>query len=118
MLFSLRLSPFSLLTLSPSSSFSLSFPVYILYYMLPYFITISNGNPDKSEIIAAGNERVIRARLAAAQFFYKADCSEHLESYLPQLENVTFQQDLGSMRDKVDRIMEIAQHISNQLNLN
>ncbi|NES85860.1 MAG: glycine--tRNA ligase subunit beta, partial [Moorea sp. SIO2B7] len=85
--------------------------------LLPHFITISNGDPAKSEIIAAGNERVIRARLADGKFFYQADCDQHLESYLPQLENVTFQEDLGSMRDKVDRIMEIAQQIVDQLQL-
>ncbi len=85
--------------------------------LLPYFITIANGDPAKSQIIAQGNGRVIRARLADAQFFYKADCDDHLDSYLPQLENVTFQEKLGSMRDKVDRIMEIAQQISDQLKL-
>ncbi|ACK73173.1 glycyl-tRNA synthetase, beta subunit [Gloeothece citriformis PCC 7424] len=85
--------------------------------LLPYFITISNGDPNKGEIIAAGNERVIRARLADAQFFYKADCDEPLESYLPQLETVTFQEQLGTIRDKVDRIMEISQLIADQLDL-
>jgi glycyl-tRNA synthetase beta chain len=85
--------------------------------LLPKFITIGNGDPAKSAIISAGNERVIRARLADAEFFYKADCDEHLESYLPQLENVTFQEELGSMRDKVDRIIEISQLISEQLRL-
>jgi glycyl-tRNA synthetase beta chain len=85
--------------------------------LLPFFITISNGDPAKSALIASGNERVIRARLADGQFFYKADCDEHLESYLPQLETVTFQEELGTMRDKVDRIMEIAQEIADQLEL-
>ncbi|ACK66352.1 glycyl-tRNA synthetase, beta subunit [Rippkaea orientalis PCC 8801] len=85
--------------------------------LLPNFITISNGDRTKSEIIAAGNQRVIRARLADAQFFYHADCSEPLDTYLPQLETVTFQNELGTMRDKVDRIMEIAQQIAQQLNL-
>lgn len=85
--------------------------------LLPNFITISNGDPAKSDVIAAGNAKVIRARLADAQFFYKTDCDERLESYLPQLETVTFQEDLGSMRDKVDRLMEIAQQIAEQLEL-
>ncbi|WP_030006932.1 glycine--tRNA ligase subunit beta [Picosynechococcus sp. NKBG042902] len=85
--------------------------------LLPKFITISNGDPKKSEIIAAGNGRVIRARLADGQFFYRADCDEHLETYLPQLEAVTFQEELGTMRDKVDRIMEISQQIAEQLGL-
>ncbi|MGQ4648232.1 glycine--tRNA ligase subunit beta [Lyngbya aestuarii] len=83
--------------------------------LIPYFITISNGDPAKSEIIAAGNERVIKARLADAQFFYKADLSLPLESYLPKLEKVTFQEQLGSVRDKVARLEKIADQISEQL---
>ena len=85
--------------------------------LLPNFITISNGDPNKKEIIAEGNGRVIRARLADAQFFYQADCDEHLDTYLPQLETVTFQEELGTMRDKVDRIIDMAKSIAEQLNL-
>ncbi len=85
--------------------------------LLPNFITISNGDPAKSDIIAAGNERVIRARLADGQFFYKTDLAKPLESYLPQLEKVTFQEDLGSVRAKVERIVKIAQRINQQLQL-
>ncbi|MBW4665312.1 MAG: glycine--tRNA ligase subunit beta [Chroococcus sp. CMT-3BRIN-NPC107] len=84
--------------------------------LLPYFITVSNGDPLKSDIIAAGNERVIRARLADGQFFYNADLAKPLESYLPKLEKVTFQEDLGSVRDKVERIVKITQLINQQLN--
>lgn len=86
--------------------------------LLSNFITISNGNPAKSDLIATGNAKVIRARLADAQFFYQADCDEHLESYLPQLETVTFQEDLGSIRGKVDRILEISLQIADQMGLN
>ncbi len=86
--------------------------------LLPNFITIANGDPNKKDIIAQGNERVIRARLADAQFFYTADCDEPLDSYLPELENVTFQKELGTMRDKVDRIMDMAQQIAEQLEVN
>ncbi len=80
-----------------------------------YFITISNGDPAKSNIIAAGNERVIRARLADGQFFYKSDLKQPLEAYLPDLETVTFQEKLGSVRDKVNRICQAADLISQQL---
>lgn len=83
--------------------------------LLPYFITISNGDPAKSEVIAAGNERVIRARLADGQFFFKADLAIPLADYLPKLETVTFQADLGSVRAKVDRIQQNAQRIAQQL---
>lgn len=85
--------------------------------LLPYFITISNGDPAKSAIIANGNERVIRARLADGQFFYKADIAKPLESYVSQLETVTFQEKLGSVREKVNRIIKIASFITDQLSL-
>ncbi|MEA5518283.1 glycine--tRNA ligase subunit beta [Limnoraphis robusta] len=80
-----------------------------------YFITISNGDPAKSNIIAAGNERVIRARLADGQYFYKSDLKQPLEAYLPNLETVTFQDKLGSVREKVNRICQGANLISQQL---
>ncbi|MFN9600021.1 MAG: glycine--tRNA ligase subunit beta [Dolichospermum sp.] len=86
--------------------------------LLPNFITISNGDPAKSDIIAVGNARVIRARLADGRFFYEADVSKPLESFLPQLEKVTFQEDLGSVRAKVERIVKNAEKISDQLQLN
>ncbi|MBE9095827.1 glycine--tRNA ligase subunit beta [Tychonema sp. LEGE 07203] len=85
--------------------------------LLPYFITISNGDPAASAIIAAGNERVVRARLADGEFFYKADLAKPLEDYLPKLETVTFQEDLGTVRAKVDRLCKIASLIANQLQI-
>ncbi|MEO0378226.1 MAG: glycine--tRNA ligase subunit beta [Cyanobacteria bacterium P01_A01_bin.17] len=85
--------------------------------LLPNFITISNGDPAKSAIISAGNERVIRARLSDGQFFYKADQGVKLDEYLPKLETVTFQEDLGSVRLKTDRIQQNAQRIADQLQL-
>jgi glycyl-tRNA synthetase beta chain len=96
------------------------FPVFKDGYqqqLLPNFLTISNGNPAKAAIIAVGNERVIRARLADARFFCASDLSKPLESFLPQLEKVTFQEDLGSVRAKVDRVVKIAERISEQLHL-
>lgn len=86
--------------------------------LLPNFITISNGDPAKADIIAVGNARVIRARLADGRFFYEADLAKPLESYLPQLEKVTFQEDLGSVRAKVERIVKNAEKITTQLQLN
>ena len=85
--------------------------------LLPNFITISNGDPAKSAIIAEGNGRVVRARLSDGQYFYKADTAKHLDSYLGKLETVTFQDQLGSMRAKVDRIVTMADRLSDQLQL-
>ncbi|NET70048.1 MAG: glycine--tRNA ligase subunit beta [Sphaerospermopsis sp. SIO1G2] len=85
--------------------------------LLPFFVTVSNGDPNKSDIIAVGNERVIKARLDDGRFFYDADLAKPLESFLPKLEKVTFQEDLGSVKAKVDRVVNIANLISQQLKL-
>ena len=85
--------------------------------LLPYFITVSNGDPAKSDMIAAGNERVIRARLSDGKFFFDADRASPLEHYLPKLETVTFQERLGSVRAKVDRICANATLIAEQLHV-
>jgi glycyl-tRNA synthetase beta chain len=85
--------------------------------LLPNFITVSNGDPTKAEIISKGNERVIRARLADGKFFYNSDLKKPLETFLPQLEKVTFQEDLGSVRAKVERVCKVAELITQQLKL-
>ena len=85
--------------------------------LLPYFITVANGDPAKADMIAAGNERVIRARLSDGKFFFDADRAIPLESYLPKLETVTFQENLGSVRAKVDRICANAALIAAQLHI-
>ncbi len=95
------------------------FPVYDKQQkLLPHFITISNGDPAAAKTITLGNERVIRARLADGKFFYDADLSQPLEAYLPKLETVTFQDELGSMAVKVERIKTIASEIASSLSLN
>ena len=86
--------------------------------LLPYFVTISNGNPAKSNLIAEGNGRVIRARLSDGKFFFDADQTIPLADYVPKLETVTFEERLGSLRDKVKRFCGIAERIADQLQLN
>ena len=85
--------------------------------LLPYFITVSNGDPAKSALITQGNERVIRARLADGKFFYEADRKKPLEDYVDQLETVTFEAQLGSVLDKVNRVVQISELLSDQLEL-
>ena len=85
--------------------------------LLPYFITISNGDPKKDQIIAEGNARVIRARLSDGKFFYDADRAHALDSFVTKLETVTFEERLGSMLAKVARIEATAHHIADQLQL-
>jgi glycyl-tRNA synthetase beta chain len=85
--------------------------------LLPYFITISNGDPAKNDIIAEGNARVIRARLSDGKFFFDADRAQPLDTFVDKLETVTFEERLGSMRAKVSRLEKIADHLADQLQL-
>ncbi|MEO1394563.1 MAG: glycine--tRNA ligase subunit beta [Cyanobacteria bacterium J06634_5] len=85
--------------------------------LLPYFITVSNGDPAKSALITQGNERVIRARLADGKFFFEADRKKPLADYVPQLETVTFEAQLGSVLEKVNRVISIAEQLSEELGL-
>ena len=76
--------------------------------LLPYFLTVSNlDSRDESEVIR-GNERVMRARLSDAKFFYETDLKTPLESYLPKLDAIIYQEKLGSLADKVDRVTKLA----------
>ncbi|MEM1310523.1 MAG: glycine--tRNA ligase subunit beta [Cyanobacteria bacterium P01_H01_bin.153] len=85
--------------------------------LLPYFITVSNGDPQRSELIAEGNGRVIRARLSDGKFFFDADRAVALDSFVTKLDAVTFEERLGSMGAKVKRTAAIAAFIADQLDL-
>jgi len=88
--------------------------------ILPYFITIANkpGNGAYAyDLIIRGNEDVIRARFADAAYFVREDMQSKLEDFTPQLEKLTFQTDLGSMSDKVQRIEELVGVLSPMLDL-
>ncbi|MCK4956044.1 MAG: glycine--tRNA ligase subunit beta, partial [Candidatus Cloacimonetes bacterium] len=81
------------------------------------FVFISNGNPEYSDLIRSGNEKVIIARLDDASFFYKEDTSIPLEKYIPKLNEVLFQSKLGSLLNKTERITNICNFLSKKLNL-
>jgi glycyl-tRNA synthetase beta chain len=85
--------------------------------LLPYFITIANGDPAKADVIAAGNQRVIRARLSDGKFFFDADRKQSLADFLPKLETLMFQADLGSVAAKVQRMSAIATHLCDQFQI-
>lgn len=89
------------------------FPVYDAEgNLIPKFIFVSNLiSKDPSQIIA-GNEKVVRPRLADAEFFFNTDRKRPLIDRLPQLETAIFQQKLGTIKDKTDRITELAGFIA------
>ena len=84
-------------------------------HLMNYFITISNIDSTSPETVKAGNERVIRPRLADAKFFWEQDCKRPLESYAAGLDQVVFQEKLGSIAEKVKRVEKLAVVIARQL---
>ncbi|MCY4464670.1 MAG: glycine--tRNA ligase subunit beta [Chloroflexi bacterium] len=72
--------------------------------LMPYFIGVRNGDSEHLEEVIRGNEQVIRARFSDARFFYAADIAKPLVDFLPRLDTLTFQAELGSMRQKNDRV--------------
>lgn len=76
------------------------------------FIVVGNGDPACSETIIDGNERVVRARLFDAKFFYEEDLKKPLEAYVDQLAHVVFQEKLGTMQDKTKRIEALVDHLA------
>ena len=83
--------------------------------MLPYFVAVANLHSKDPAQVIAGNERVIRPRLADAAFFYETDRKQPLASRLPQLGNIVFQQQLGTVEQKSRRVAELAVSISREL---
>lgn len=83
--------------------------------LMPYFITISNIESKDANKVRAGNERVIRPRFADAEFFWNQDRKQRLESRLEQLKHVVFQQQLGSLYDKTQRVATLAAVIATEL---
>jgi glycyl-tRNA synthetase beta chain len=83
-----------------------------------YFITISNIDSKSPEKVKAGNERVIRPRLADAMFFWEQDQKQPLESFNMALEKVVFQKQLGTIAEKTRRVTKLAEFIATQLNAN
>ena len=83
-----------------------------------YFITISNIDSKSPEKVKAGNERVVRPRLSDAMFFWQQDQKQPLESFNTALEKVVFQEKLGTVAEKTQRVTKLAEDIANQLNVN
>ncbi|AAN53101.1 glycine--tRNA ligase subunit beta [Shewanella oneidensis MR-1] len=86
--------------------------------LLPNFIFVANIESKDPAQIISGNEKVVRPRLADAEFFFNTDKKHTLESRLPSLETVLFQQQLGTLKDKVTRISALAAFIAEQTGAN
>ncbi|MFC3053064.1 glycine--tRNA ligase subunit beta [Kordiimonas pumila] len=81
--------------------------------LAPYFITVSNIIPsDGGKAVAAGNERVLTARLSDAKFFYDQDLKGKLEDNLPQLKDIVFHEKLGTVAERVECIKKLAAYLA------
>jgi glycyl-tRNA synthetase len=85
--------------------------------LMAYFIAVRNGGTKYLDMVREGNEGVLRARFADANFFYEADIAHKLADYTPQLATLTFQEKLGSMLDKVQRVEQLTPVVGEMLGL-
>ncbi|WP_149093291.1 glycine--tRNA ligase subunit beta [Paenibacillus terrae] len=83
--------------------------------LLPYFVTVRNGGSQSLDVIAKGNEKVLRARLSDAKFFYEEDQRLEIKDALSKLESIVFHEELGTVGDKVRRIRRIADALAEKL---
>ncbi|WP_105173026.1 glycine--tRNA ligase subunit beta [Pseudoalteromonas sp. T1lg24] len=92
------------------------FPVYDENKkLLPNFIFVSNIESKEPRYVIEGNEKVVRPRLADAEFFFNTDRKRPLIDRLPELDQAIFQKQLGTIKDKTDRITELAGYIAEQI---
>jgi glycyl-tRNA synthetase len=84
---------------------------------MPHFVGVRNGGTDHLDMVRRGNAGVLRARYADAEFFFKEDTTQKLEDFLPRLDTLTFQEQLGSMLDKSKRLETLAGQIGKRLGL-
>ncbi|MGD8573165.1 MAG: glycine--tRNA ligase subunit beta, partial [Gammaproteobacteria bacterium] len=85
--------------------------------LLPHFITVSNISSNNMDMVRKGNEKVVRPRLEDAEFFWNQDRQTRLDARIDSLASVVFQQKLGTLHDKVQRVARIASTIAEQLEL-
>jgi glycyl-tRNA synthetase beta chain len=83
--------------------------------LLPWFVTVSNIESRDPAQVIAGNERVVRPRLADAAFFWNTDRQRRLDSHVEALRRVTFQTQLGSLHDKTERVRKLSRAIADAI---
>ncbi|MEH7236058.1 glycine--tRNA ligase subunit beta [Bacillus sp. JJ1562] len=85
--------------------------------LLPFFVAVRNGDHKHLETVAKGNEKVLRARLSDADFFYKEDQKLKIDDLIQKLDKIIYHEEIGSIGDKVRRIQQITRHLSGLLGL-
>lgn len=85
--------------------------------LLSYFVGVRNGDKHAIKTVVRGNEKVLRARLADGEFFYEEDLKQTIDHSLEKLKRVVFQEKLGTIEDKVRRIVNSTEQLSTKLNV-
>jgi glycyl-tRNA synthetase len=83
--------------------------------LMPYFVTIRNGDREHIDNVRHGNEQVLRARYADAEFFFTEDRKKPLAEFLPRLDTLTFHEKIGSMLEKNNRVATLVEAVGNEL---
>jgi len=83
--------------------------------LMPHFVAVNNTLSPRPELICKGHERVIRARLSDADFFFKEDLKRPLEEFIPGLSGMIFHQRIGTVLDKIHRVKALARYLAEQL---
>jgi len=85
--------------------------------LLPYFITVRNGNSTSLDLVKEGNKKVLKARLEDAAFYFREDLKKPLHMLIPQLDRVVYHEKLGTVGQRVDRLRKLASVIADQMGL-
>lgn len=85
--------------------------------LLPFFVTVRNGGHEHLDKVARGNEKVLRARLSDAAFFYKEDQKTAIEDSLAKLKSIVYHEEIGTLAEKVERVRKLTNNITAELHL-
>lgn len=85
--------------------------------LMPYFIAVRNGDEEHLDLVREGNEHVLRARFSDANYFFNEDIEKKLEDFLPRLDTLTFQEKLGSMREKTERVATLIPQLGSLMDM-
>ncbi|MGG0716455.1 glycine--tRNA ligase subunit beta [Robertmurraya massiliosenegalensis] len=83
--------------------------------LLPFFVTVRNGDHQHLETVAKGNEKVLRARLADAAFFYKEDQKLEISKALEKFKTIVYHEEIGTLAEKVERVKQLADKLTMEL---
>ena len=103
------------LVITPMKEHQRYFPVLKGHHLMPKFITVRNGDSQYLDVVQAGNEKVLVARLDDAKFFYTEDLKVNLHDNIPKLKTIIFQEKLGTVYDKTQRVKKGVENIADLL---